>query len=309
MKRIIIDCDPGIDDSQAIMMAYLHPEIHIEAIMSVAGNVGIEKTTANVLKVLDVLNADPIPVYRGAAGALVESSPDASLFHGEDGLGGVDLPGSKRIIEARPAALGLIEWGKKYPRELSLIAIGPLTNLALALRLDPSLPSRYEKLVVMCGAYHARGNTVNLPAEFNIFADPDAAAVVFMGWPGLTMVSWEVTLANAIPFGEIFSMLEHENPRSKFLKQIMAYSNDILGRTYGSEKFFSADALAMAVMIEPDIIEHVETRYVQIERCGYLSRGMTVVDWTGSSGNAPNTNIVMKVNYGRFMALFQTIFS
>lgn len=308
MKRIVIDCDPGIDDSQAIMMAYMQPDIRIEAITSVSGNVGIEKTTANLLKILDVLEADAIPVYRGAAGPLVEKSPDASLFHGVDGLGGANLPESNRQIEAIPAALGLIKMGKQHQGELVLIAIGPLTNLALALRLDPELPSRYENLIIMGGAYLAQGNTANLPAEFNIYADPDAAAVVFDGWPGLTMVSWELTLANAIPYTDISLLFGKQNPRSKFLKQTMDYSIDVLAKEYGREKFFSADALAMAVMIEPGIIEQMETRYVQIERCGHLSRGMTVVDWTGSLGQTPNVNIVMKVNYERFFELFQSAF-
>jgi len=175
MKRIVIDCDPGIDDAQAIMMAHMHPNIKIEAITSVAGNVGVEKTTKNVLKILKVLDADAIPVFSGAASPLAEPSEDASYFHGEDGLGGALLKDSTRAVESESAAAGLIRLGQKYPGELELIALGPLTNLALALKLFPKLPDLYQRLVIMGGAYLAQGNSPNLAAEFNIYANPEAA--------------------------------------------------------------------------------------------------------------------------------------
>ena len=104
MKRIVIDCDPGIDDAQAIMMAYRHPDITIEAITTVSGNVGVEHTSRNALKILDVLDAEPIPVYAGAASALVDKGKNASFVHGEDGLGGVDIPESSRKLEDKPSA-------------------------------------------------------------------------------------------------------------------------------------------------------------------------------------------------------------
>ena len=308
MKQIVIDCDPGIDDAQAIMMAGMHPDVRIRAITAVAGNVDVDRTTANVLKILDVLESDPIPVYQGAASALVETRRDASLYHGEDGLGGAGLPQSTRSVEPIPAALGLIEMGKRHPGELELIALGPLTNLALALRLDPDLPTRYKNLIIMGGAYLAQGNTPNFPAEFNIFADPDAAAVVFECWHGLTMVSWELTVDNAIPFADILKFTEKPNLRSKFLKQTMDYSYEVLMETFSREVFYSADAIAMAVMIEPDIVEYAEERYVQIERCGLLTRGMTVVDWTERAGQAANVNIVRKINYQQFFRLFSSAY-
>jgi purine nucleosidase len=296
MKRIVIDCDPGIDDAQAIMMAYRHPDVKIEAITTVSGNVGVEYTAANALKILDVLEAEPIPVYAGSATALVEKGQNASWVHGEDGLGGVDVPASKRKLEGKHAALALIDLAKENPGELELIAIGPLTNLALALRLDPDLPSRYKKLVIMGGAHFAQGNTANFPAEFNIYADPDAAAVVFSNWPGLTMISWEATIAHGMPISDFIALGEFDTPRSTFLKAITQKTIKVLREVLNREMSYAADPLAMAVLMEPEIVQEVTEKYVQIERMGQLSRGMTVIDWWGMSKQPPNVKIVLKVD-------------
>ena len=308
MRRIVIDCDPGIDDAQAIMMAYRHPNTKIEAITSVAGNVGINHTTENVLKILDVLEAEPVPVYRGAGSGLVEQGHTASFVHGENGLGDVDIPESKRAIEDEPAALALIRLARENPGELELIAIGPLTNLALALRLDPLLPSRYKRLVIMGGAYFAQGNTENLPAEFNIYADPDAAAVVFENWDKLTMISWEATVAHGMPIGDFKSLFKNDSPRSEFLKKVSAKTIEFLTTVLNSNMSFSADPLAMAVLLEPDIVLEVEEKYVQVERFGKLTRGMTVVDWWGMSNKSPNTEIILQVDPERFFNLLKLAF-
>lgn len=309
MRRIVIDCDPGIDDAQAIMMAYRHPNIKIEAISSVSGNVGIDHTTENVLKILDVVEAEKIPVYKGAGSGLVELGQTASFVHGENGLGDVEIPKSNRKIEQEHAALALINLAKENPGELELIAIGPLTNLALALRLDPHLPSRYKRLVIMGGAYFAQGNTENLPAEFNIYADPDAAAVVFENWDKLTMISWEATVSHGIPITDFQELFGNDNPRSAFLKKITAKTLEFLQNVLHSKISYSADPLAMAVMMEPEIIIEAEEKYVQIERFGRLSRGMTVVDWWGFSNKPPNTKIVKKVDPIRFFELLNLAFN
>lgn len=308
MRRIVIDCDPGIDDAQAIMMAYQHPDTKIEAITTVAGNVDVKKTTTNALNILDVLGAEPIPVYAGASSALVEMGSDASYFHGESGLGNANLPGSNRKVENEPAALALIQLAKDSPGELELIAIGPLTNLALALRLDSELPSRYKRLVIMGGAYLAQGNTANYPVEFNLFADPDAAFVVFDSWPQITMVTWEATMANGIPLDFYKELLTYDNPRSKFMKDAAAYSLDLMEKMLDRKLNYEADPLAMAVMIAPDIVEESVHKYVQVERYGRVSRGMTVVDWWGAAQCEPNTDIVTKVNTERFFDLLSLAF-
>ena len=308
MRRIIIDCDPGIDDAQAIMMAYRHPDVVIEAITTVVGNVGVAHTTANALKVLDVLNAEAIPVFKGAQTGLVEQGDNASFFHGEDGLGDANIPESSRSIQDEPAALALIRLGRAHPGEMELIAIGPLTNLALALRLDPELSTYYKRLVIMGGAYFAQGNTLNLTSEFNIFADPEGAKVVFDNWPELTMVSWEATIAHCLSMETYLSLLSLENPCSAFLNRVSQKSLQFFINKGQGSMSFAADPLAMAVLIEPEIVQESVKKFVQIERYGHLSRGMTVVDWFDISKREPNVNIVRKVDSDRFFEIFRLAF-
>jgi purine nucleosidase len=308
MKKLVIDCDPGIDDAQAIIMAHQYPFATIEALTTVCGNVSLDRTTANALRILDLLEVDGLPVFAGAQTALVESGENASYVHGKDGLGGVDLPISKRRIKKEHAVLALIRLGKQNPGSLSLIAIGPLTNLALALRLDPDLPSYYDRLVIMGGAYYGQGNTRNFPAEFNLFADPEAASVVFSGWPKLTMISWEATIAHGLPLDDYKAIMEHRNPRSQFLKNSTKLVLSFIQENFNTQMSFAADPLAMAVMLEPDIVTKSVEKFVQIERFGRTSRGMTVVDWWGASQMAPNVEIVLEVDQGRFFELLQSAF-
>lgn len=307
MKRIIIDCDPGIDDAAAIMMAYMHPETEIEAITTVSGNVNVTQTTANALKVLDILEAKSIPVFPGASSALLGSTNDAGFVHGRDGLGDLHMPESIRPVEKDPASLALIEMAKESPRELSLIALGPLTNLALALRLEPDLPGYYKELVIMGGAYLGKGNTENFSAEFNIFSDPEAAAVVFRNWPMLIMVTWEATLDHNLPDTFVQSLRLCDNPRSAFLEKTLSRVSAIKKEGFNTNVCLAADPLAMAVTIEPEIVLESTKKFVDVELLGRYTRGMTVVDWFGVSRQHPNVEIIQKVNRERFIELMYSI--
>ncbi len=307
MKRIVIDCDPGIDDAIAIMMACMHPETKIEAITTVSGNVNVARTTANVLKILDILEAKSIPVFAGASSSLLGTSDDASFIHGLDGLGDLTFTDSDRSVEKDPACLGLIKLAKEKPGDLSLIAIGPLTNLALALHLEPDLPSYYKELVIMCGAYLGKGNTENFPAEFNTYSDPEAAALVFEKWPLLTMLTWEATLDHGLPSTYLEKIRHYDNPRSGFLEKSMNRIMKIIKQNGNKNVCFTADPLAMAVMLEPEIILESTEKFVQVELSGRYTRGMTVIDWFGASKKAANTRIIQKVDMGRFVELMDLI--
>ncbi|MBI9045068.1 MAG: nucleoside hydrolase [Anaerolineaceae bacterium] len=307
MKRLVIDCDPGVDDAQAILMAYMHPDAHIEAITTVAGNVGLEHTTANALKILDILQADNIPVYAGADGALIERVPDASEIHGKDGLGDVGIPESSRKPEKEHAVNALIRLANENPGELDLIAIGPLTNLALATRLDPDLPKKYKSLHIMGGTIYGQGNTKNTTAEFNIYADPDGASVVFDTWDNLTMISWETTMHHGIPLDKLSALLDHDTSRGEFVFKITQKVRKFLTEILKRDTTFAADPLAMAVALEPDIVLKSAKHYVHVERMGRASRGMTVVDWFHYSGHEAKTNIILEVDHERFHQLLESI--
>ena len=304
MERIIIDTDPGVDDAHAIMLASAYPGVQIEALTVVAGNVGLERTVANSCTILDILGED-VPVFAGCDSALIPHVEDAAHVHGIDGLGDVNLAPSSRAVEKQHASNALVRLAQESPGEITLVAIGPLTNLAVALKLEPDLPALYKRLVIMGGAVDALGNTSNLTAEFNIFADPEAAHIVFAGWPEFTLVSWEATLAHGIPL-EVFNQWQTiDSQRSRFLSQISEKTVDFITRVMGRSEIYGADGLAMAVALEPEIVQRSEQRPIMVELNGQHTRGQTTVDWMSRSGNPSNAHIIREVDPERFQELMR----
>src|SRR5919109_3338558 len=215
MKRLIIDTDPGVDDAHAILMALAHPDVQVEAITTVNGNVDLALTTSNALKILDVAKKD-VPVYRGCDRPLINRPKNADFVHGADGLGDCGIPASKKQIQTEHAADALVRLADDEPGEFTLVTIGPLTNLAVALSLDPDLPRKFKQLVIMGGAIYAKGNTESVSAEFNIHTDPEAAHIVFSSWPMLTLLSWETTLAHVITRETLEQFFNLGTHRAKF---------------------------------------------------------------------------------------------
>ena len=191
-RKIIIDCDPGIDDALALVYAHGHPGLALAGLTTVAGNVSLDKTTANALRIRDFLGMTGVPVVAGSQGPLLRSAIDARDVHGESGLGQVQLPDPATGPDPGHAADFIIDQVRAAPGEITLIAVGPLTNIALAVRRYPALTTEVSDFVIMGGS-SGRGN-VTPAAEFNIAADPEAAAIVFgAGWT-VTMVGLDVTL-------------------------------------------------------------------------------------------------------------------
>lgn len=304
MERIIIDTDPGVDDAHAIMMALAHPEVQVEALTVVGGNVGLAHTVANACKILDVMAAD-VSVYAGCERPLIYQSENAAQVHGSDGLGDTGLPPSTRKVESEHAAVALVRIANENPGELTLVAIGPLTNVAVALKLDPSLPQKIKRFVVMGGAIYAKGNTSNVSAEFNVYADPEAAHVVFEAWPQLTLVSWETTVAHGFSQELVDKWMGWTTPHAQFFQQITAKTLAFLEAHFGNKMLYGADGLAMAVVLEPDIVQQAETHHVSVECNGRYTRGQTTVDWADRTGQRANANIILKVDYERFVALME----
>jgi len=303
MIRLVIDTDPGVDDALAIMAAFAHPKALVEAITTVAGNVSLERTTANACTILDVLEQN-VPVYAGCNCPLVGDAVDAGHIHGEDGLGDSGYPPSARQVAGEHAVNALIRLANERPGELTLVAIGPLTNVALATRLDPTLPQKYARLVVMGGSIRGVGN-VTTAAEFNVYVDPEAAAVVFNAWPGLTLVSWETTMAHGFSAEQVEVLLSGDSPCTEFFRRITLRSIGVLEQMLGHKGLLSPDLLAMAVALEPDIVRKVETHYVQVELAGKHTRGHTTVDWLDRTGQGPNVNLVLEMDTERLWELLQ----
>ncbi|TAL75342.1 MAG: nucleoside hydrolase [Rhodanobacter sp.] len=298
--RLLIDTDPGVDDALAILMAHAHADI--VALSIAAGNVGLGHTVRNARVLKDLVHGR-FPIHAGCATPLVRApDEDAAQVHGADGLGDVGFPEPAASAEAEAAALALLRLTRERPGELTLVALAPLTNIALALRLDPTLPQRVRRLVVMGGAVTGHGNTRSLPAEFNIGFDPEAAHVVFEAFPAFDLVDWELTLRHGFVDAEFDAWLAAGDARARFFAKVFGTARAYNAR-HDRSGVVAADALAMAVAIDPTIVTRAETRAVAIELDGRLTRGMTVVDWNGRSGCAAQARIVLEIDQARFVAL------
>ncbi len=308
MEKLIIDTDPGVDDAQAILMAAAHPQAHIAAILAVGGNVGLEHTVRNSLTLVEMIEQD-IPVYPGCGRPLVMEQEGAAMVHGQDGLGDVGLTPKSRQAEAEHAALALLRLANEAPGEYTLVAIGPLTNIAVALKLDPRLPGKLKRFVVMGGAVTARGNTRNVSAEFNIYHDPEAAHVVFAGWEQqdllIELVDWEATVRHGVPETMLQRWLALDSPKSRFYQTVSVKSLEFGRLTAGRELIYTADPLAMAVALEPNIVTTAEERHVAVELMGTYTRGQTTVDWGRRNGRSANARIILEVDTDRFFSLIE----
>ena len=307
MTRLIIDTDPGVDDAHAIMAALTYPQATVEAIMTVSGNVSLAKTTANACLILDILERD-IAVYAGCDRPLVGDAVDASSFHGPDGLGNSRYKPSQRQVEHEHAVNALIRLANAHPGELTLAAIGPLTNVALATRLDPALPDKIARLVVMGGAILGQGN-VTPAAEFNAYADPEAAAIVFDTWADLTLVSWETTLNHSMSAAKVDALLALDSPRAKFFRRITMQSLKGREKRLGQRTLLAPDLLAIAVALEPEIVSSAVAHNVQVELSGRYTRGCTTVDWSDTEEKEPKADLVLQLDTERVFEMLRAALS
>lgn len=299
IPSLLIDTDPGVDDALALLMAHAHASV--VALGVSAGNVGLDCTVGNALKLVEVIGAET-PVYPGCAVPLVHAAADAAFVHGADGFGDTGYTASSRTAQGEHAALALLRLSHAHVGELTVVALGPLTNLALALRLDPQLPQRVRRLVIMGGAVNGRGNTDLMPAEFNIGFDPEAAHIVFSTWPEFELVDWELTMRHGLDFDRIEAWFAAGDARGRFYDAISRRTRRwTLAR--GRPTLFAADALAMAVAIDPTIVTRAETHRVDVELGGTLTRGATVVDWQDRGSRPANARIVLDIDQQRFEGL------
>jgi len=183
-------------------------------------------------------------------------------------------------------------------------AIGPLTNVGLATRLDPTLPTNYRRLVVMGGLIRGVGN-VTTAAEFNVYADPEAAAIVLDAWPGLTLVSWETTMAHGFSAEQVEALLAVDSPRGEFFRRTSERTIRMLEQILGDRTLLEPDLLAVAVALEPEVVRKAEAHFVQVELAGKHTRGQTTVDWFDRTGKAPKVNLVLELDTERVWGMLR----
>jgi purine nucleosidase len=274
--RIILDTDPGIDDSLAILYLAAQPGVEIVAVGSVHGNVPAPAAAANALRVLDVAGLDTVPVAVGAHRPLAQDLRTAEVVHGDDGLGGQAGPPSPRSVVAESAAEQLVRLARAHPGELSVLALGPLTNIALAVLLEPRLPELLRHLVVLGGALGVPGN-VTPHAEANVWHDPEAADLVFdAGFPNLTLVSLDVT-ETARADAQWLDALARE-PRAAFASAMLEHYAGFYSAMLGVRAVTLHDPLAAALLCDPSLGTYRDVA-VAVEVHGTYTRGQLVSDW------------------------------
>ena len=297
---IILDCDPGIDDALAIAFAHGHPDLDLVGITTVAGNVGLAKTTANALAVCEYVGAAGTPVTAGCAGPLLRPALDARKVHGESGLGGAVLPAAAASPAPGHAIDYIIETVRAAPGRITLVATGPLTNIALAVKREPRLADWVREFVIMGGSA-GRGNTTPA-AEYNIWADPEAAAVVFRaGWT-VVMLGLDVTLKT----GASPAVLERMRDLGPFGTELLLPALEQYKSVSGPSGPPVHDVCAVAWVAQPGLFGLVPAR-VQVETAGQLTSGMTVTDFqapgVGVEANGGNARVAMSIDVDAFWAV------
>ena len=304
MKHVLIDTDPGVDDALALLLAFSSPELRVEGLTTVAGNVSLGLGSLNALKLLDFLGVDDVPVVAGAEKPLLRKCRDASSIHGETGLGGATLPEPKGRLDERGAVEFILEKVDELGRDLTLIPLGPLTNIAGAILARPRVIDEISGLVIMGGAFdltpYGHGN-VSPVAEFNVWHDPEAAKIVFDSGIPITAIGLDVTTdpenrLTEARFKEIDAM---KTGRASFVADLC---RNLVTR-YGGMSLH--DPLAVAAVIDPSLVE-TEKVAVEVETMGDVTRGMTLVDRRRSYRGEPkeaNVEVCVSVDSVRFLGL------
>src|SRR5438309_4849913 len=271
-KDVIFDTDPGTDDALALMLALNSPELDVRAITVVPGNVTAEMGLENALRMVSLANRCDIPVGGGARHPLFQKLITAEFWHGKNGLGNVELPASKCKVDPRFGPDLIIQLVHASPHEITLVPVGPLTNIALAVEKDPSIVPLVREVILMGGSIS--GGNVNAVAEANIFNDPEAAQIVFQaGWP-VTMVGLEVGDKALLTQKYLDQLGQTHGPVNDFIYAVAKYLVNLSG-TFGSPGAPMYDPSAVAVAIDPTLVK-VQEMHVDVETRGEFTRGETV---------------------------------
>ncbi|XP_061660779.1 inosine-uridine preferring nucleoside hydrolase-like [Syngnathoides biaculeatus] len=311
MKKLILDVDTGVDDAQAIMMALAASNVEILAITCTHGNTPLQNSLKNTLRVLKVCNRLDIKVYAGFEEPLLGHKISAGEFHGKDGLGDApdaEAPGLE-LVQKTNAVEAIISITKQNPGQVTLVSTGPLTNLALSVKMDPCLPARLKDIYIMGGNIESRGNTT-VCGEFNFLADPEAAYIVLERYTcPTTIASWEFSCRNSLPWSFCDTWLAQNTPKAHFMETIYAHTRKMVQTDrYQKEMvsgfgFNTCDAYAVAAAINDDVVLESEKVAVTVELEGKYTRGMMVLDYIDALDKEHKVNILKRMDLEVFKQL------
>ena len=289
-RRIIIDTDPGIDDAVAILLAFASPELEVLGLAAVAGNLPLSITERNARSLIELVGRGDIPVFAGCPRPMGRPLVSAEHIHGGSGLGELVLP--PPTVPSRPehgVDFLIAKLRAAAPNSITLCALGPLTNIAVALVMAPEIAAGIEELVVMGGASRVPGN-MTPTAEFNIYVDPHAAALVLDSGVPITMIPLDVT-------AELRGTLEHLAPLRRLATRCGAAAVSLI-----SPGVAMHDPCVIAYLIAPELFQGRQVN-VAVETRSPLAMGMTVVDWRGGSGRPPNARFIEAIDGDGFFRL------
>jgi purine nucleosidase len=300
--RILFDTDPGIDDACAILLALASPEVSVEGLSIVHGNCSLEQATLNALSVLELADASHIPVATGCELPLVQPSLLAPETHGETGLGYAQLPAPRSRPVGQHGVDFLIEQILAAPGEITLVAIGPLTNVALAIRQEPHIVQALKDIIIMGGALRHEGNTTAL-AEFNTYVDPHAAHIVYHAGIPTTLVPLDVTYQCVLTPGDVRRLQNADSPITKFVADATRFYMEFHDEYQKIEGCVINDPLALALTFAPELCTYQELP-VDVELSSGISLGKTVADFYNYRKKPANLKVALGVRARDFIDLF-----
>lgn len=301
-KRILFDTDPGIDDALAILLALASPELKVEGISVVHGNCSAAQAVTNALAVLELAQATGIPVARGFDLPLVQPSLLAPETHGNTGLGYAELPAPKIKPISQHSVEFLIEKIMSAPGEITLVCIGPLTNVAVAIRKEPRIIQAVKDVIIMGGAIRHEGNT-SAVAEFNVYVDPHAAHMVYHSGMPITLVPLDVTYQCILTPSDVKRLQKIQSPIPKFVADSTRFYMEFHDEYQKIEGCVINDPLALALTFAPHLCDY-EEHFVDVDLSGGVSMGNTYADFYKMTKRPANMKVALGVRPREFMELF-----
>ncbi|XP_055492497.1 inosine-uridine preferring nucleoside hydrolase-like [Leucoraja erinacea] len=310
-KLLLVDCDCGLDDAQALMMALGAPNVHVLGITCCHGNTSLDNACRNVLRVLKACKRTEIPVFRGTSSSLLGQCLDSSAYHGKDGLGDVPDPSAPGLehLQSEHAVNAMVRIVTEHTGQISLVALGPLTNVAMASKMDPTFSTKLKDLYIMGGNMEAVGN-VTVCGEFNFATDPEAASIVLNQFSCPTYIAtWEYTLRNQLPWKFFEEWVNLGTEKACFMKTITRHSGKYKSvmqneaESHLESAFNSCDSYAMATAIDTSVVTEYIRCGVSVELQGLLTRGMMVLDSQNLLGKENHAFVMKKCDIEKFKRL------